>query len=364
MNIAEFKKVCDALGRLASVRASAPLPQSAIGVQVKNGKMKWISSDGEAALSADMDEMDGDFSYYVAARPLLQSAKVFKGKGEVTLYATREGLNIETDDRQSITLKAMGTLPEANFPKRPRDFRASVPASKETFSQMSKVLPAISNLGNFKFGVTTLSCSNSSVDIEVLAPGVGAILARLSLVGFDKDYFNVGVRSSVWDALRACISDGDIRFGDSGVSVRSGRFELVAGSILASGKDGSTTHWPASGLKTFDGPPDATFHIEKKRLVDLLKGIAPHDEHNRVTVTVGSNGIKVSPFASDVGISLQIPTFGSGSRSFRADYLESICKTIEGKEVTIGWTTNNPSIMVVSPEMMRWLIMLAPVALS
>jgi DNA polymerase III sliding clamp (beta) subunit (PCNA family) len=117
--------------------------------------------------------------------------------------------------------------------------------------------------------------------------------------------------------------------------------------------------WPIMSLAY---EPSVTFTMEKKPLIEAVKGVMPFDEHNRVTLAVKPGGIEASAFGHEKGMFVPAETKNEGHRSVNADYLLRLLRAIDGKSVTIGWA-QQPAMIISSPEMSGWTILLAPVAM-
>jgi hypothetical protein len=62
-------------------------------------------------------------------------------------------------------------------------------------------------------------------------------------------------------------------------------------------------------------------------------------------------------------MTVPVDTLNEGHRACNAEYLLKLLRAIEGKSVTIGWA-QQPAMILGTPEMVGWTILLAPVALN
>lgn len=373
MKVSEFKKYTDALARFATTREKASGPSSLIGVQNRNGVLKLISGSSRAAMVvtvAEHDSAEEDFSYTVPARPLIQASKVLPARSEITLRGDKRGLHIQAKGGGTIDISATDIpLREAGFAKKPKKFRVRGNIDVTNLKRISKLFKNVSA----KVEVPSVHVVRGTAYATAVAPGNRPMYVNYrfdaeSSVGPDDDYNMAGYRD-FWEALTHFTEDGVIEWGRDGILVKSDFAECYSAPYLVSKWDAKThTAGPAEEQVAWPimvavEASDVSFTMERKVLLDAVKGQAPFDEHNRVTLEVNAGSVRVMPFGSSDGMDLPCKASGKGIRSVNADYLITLLNAMDGKEVTLRWSGGVPAISISSKEYSSWTILLAPVAL-
>lgn len=372
MKASEFKEIVQVLSLFANIRETAKPPESQIGVQVNNGVAKLIAGSGPAGTVVTLDgETPGKFSYTVEARPFLQSAKVITGKQEVTLDINEKGVTISTSEGGRVFLKAEGRLLEAGYAKKPKVAVVRTALPGPAFKQLAKVVDAIND--DFEVDPPGLEQIEDKTHVVIVQPLKSrAMYARFEAVGErlepEIDGYHVAAYALFWRAMKHFTADGLIEWGEDGLLAISGPYELYATSYRVSEYDPQTRRsepprhpdaWPIMSLAY---EASVLLTMEKKPLVEAIKGVMPFDEHNRVTLSVGPSGVEVSAFGQEKGMLVPADTKNEGHRSVNADYLLKLLRAMDGKSVTIGWA-QQPAMILSAPEMVGWTILLAPVAM-
>lgn len=374
MKASEFKELVQVLNLFANVRETAKPPESLIGVQVNGGVAKLIAGSGPAGTVVTLEgETPGKFAYTVDARPFLQSAKVISGKQEVTLEVTEQGLTIVTSEGGRVTLKAEGRLLDAGFPKKPKMFVVRSHVRGAAFKQLAKVFDTIH--GDYEIEAPSLEQVEGTSHFVCIEPvkEKRAMYAHFETTGEDlepdaKMGYAVAGYPAFWRSLKHLEADGLIEWGEDGVMALSGPYAIYSTPYRVSPYDPKTRRsepprnpapWPIMALK---GEPSVLLTIEKKPLIEAIKGVTPYDEHNRVTLSVRAGGVEVSAFGQEKGMFVPADTKNEGHRSVNSDYLLKLLRAMDGKSVTIGWA-QQPAMILSAPEMEGWTILLAPVAM-
>lgn len=364
MKVSEFRDICDALGKYATTREKATGSESKIGVQVANGVLKFIASSGDAGVVVAAGPHEGRFVYTVDARPFLQSAKALPAKQNVDLSVDKDGLTIIAEGGGRIKMNPAGTM--EGFTRKPKEFTASVPVPATSFAQIAKVFKAVSG----KIEVPSIQIVDGAAHIVAVAPGNRPMYASVMLPGaIGEDGYSASATLDFWDGLRAIKSDGVIEFGRGGMLARSGTVECYSAPYLVSKYDAAsgTTHashepqaWPLMSVPTGN---EVAVKVQRSTIVTVLRGQAPFDEHNRVTLRVAGGLLSVSAFGSTAEQSIPVEARGAGTKSVRSDYLTSILSNLDGKEVVLKWGSGTTAISVHAKEHSDWTILLAPVAI-
>lgn len=374
MKNSELKKITDALARFATTREKADGPIALVGVQKKGDTLKFISGHSKAGMVVAIPEFtgeNGDFSYTVLARPLLQTSKVLPAKSLVHIDARRDGLHLQTEGGGSFDISPTGlSMRDAGFARKPRGARIRGTLDKATLKRMAKLFKAISA----KVMVPSVQIADGVGYAVALSPGDShAMYANYrfpaeNINGDDDNYAMAGYRE-FWEALTHFTEDATIEWDRTGVRVIAGNMECFSAPYLVSRWNPETKTseapeevlgWPIM-LATEKSGTATT--IPRKDLLTVVKAQAPFDEHNRVTLTVDTDSIRVSPYGSDDGMDMPAISNGKGIRSVNADYLTALLNAMDSKEVTLRWSRGTPAISISSEGYSSWTILLAPVAL-
>lgn len=369
MKVSQFKTYTDALARFATTREKALGPESLIGVQKRGDTLKLISGHSRAGMSVTIPEHeseDGNYAFTVNARPLLQSVKVLPASTEVVLKAGPDGLRLQAAGGGIIDLgKSDVPLREAGFAKKPKGFVAEGTIDVKNLKRMSKLFKAICA----KVTVASIQTHEGVGYAVAIAPGNGSQYANYRFPAGGSDNYNMSGYREFWEALTHFSEDGKISWGKGGILVTSGQAECFSSPYLVSRWD-EKTHTAEPPSETIAPPimvatdkSDIMIKIDRKNLIAIVKGQAPFDEHNRVTLTVDTDSLRVSPYGSNDGQGVPATTEGKGIRSVNADYLNGLLNAMDAKEVTLRWSGGVPAISISAEDYENWTILLAPVAL-
>lgn len=329
--------------------------------------MKMISGSSSSGMVVTVQPYEGKFAYTFEARPLLQAAKILPAKDEVEIKATPEGLELVTAAGGGLRLQPNGDLRDAGFAKKPKVFRARASVPEEEWVRLSKTIKEVSD----DIVPPSMHVVGTSVHVSIVAPGgyhPRYATCTLPLIDGDDDYA-ASSYNDFWDSLRAFKTEGVISFGRDGVLAATGRLEAYSGSYLVAKYNQVEKRpeparepdpWPI--LKS-DGELATSFTMDRKNLLAVVKGQAPYDAHNRITMEVTSGSLVVRPYGSEAEQRIPTSTVGSGVRSVRADYLGGFLSIMDCKEVTVGWHASAKAIVVDGEGYERWTLLVAPVAL-
>ena len=374
MKVSEYRKVVDALGRFATTRETARGPESLIGVQCSVLQIKLIAGSSVAGVVVQLPSEDCDtttdgplhFSYTVDARALLQSAKILPAKETIRFKIDRNMLSVIVSGGGKLELKATDTLlNQAGFHKKPKVFTAKAFVYGESFARIARIFSEISE----KVEVPSIQIDGKYAYAVAVSSGKRARYANIRLEGDGPDGYSASGYLDFWESLKSLTADGEVGFGRNGILAVSGNIECYSAPYLTSRYDPETkiSHepkeppaWPILGTKNML----TSFKMERKGLIDIIRGQAPNDEHQRVTVRISKNAVFISAFGSETGLTIPTETTGSGFRSFRADYMTGLLRAMDSKEVTVCWGDPAKAIRIDAVEYPNWTILLAPISLD
>jgi hypothetical protein len=181
--------------------------------------------------------------------------------------------------------------------------------------------------------------------VSLTLPGEGAEVASNARLPF-------------WDALRALDIDGTLSWGPDGIVAKSGLSECFSAPYHP-----DMVAWDAVKVNPRATDAFISFTLDRKSLINVVKGQAPLDEHNRVTFEVDTDSVSIRAYGIEDGQLVPCQTAGRGVRSVNADYLNGILASMDAKEVTVRWTPQAPAISIAAKEYDKWTILLAPVIL-
>lgn len=373
MKVSELKKYSDALARFATTREKAKGPESLIGVQKRGDILKLISGNSRAAMVVTIGEHDsdeGDFSLTIAARPFLQAAKVLPARSEITIRATKRGVHLQTASGGNFDISASEfTLREVGFAKKPKKFRVQGKIDAQTLKRLSKLFKNISA----KVEVPSVQVVKGTGYATAVAPGNRPMYANYRFpaesANGTNDQYNMAGYRDFWEGLTHFTEDAVIKWGRDGVLVQSPGVECYSAPYLVSSWDveaqraGPPEEQVAWPIMVATEKSDVAFTIERKVLLEASKAQMPFDDLNRVTLEVNAGSLRVMPFGSNDGMTLDVEATGKGIRSVVADYLNTLLNAMDSKEVTLRWSGGVPAISISAEEYSSWTILLAPVAL-
>lgn len=375
MDSKEFKQIASALSQFASTRETAEGAESYIGVQCNAGQFKLISGNENAGTIVTVGPVDSSlkFGYTIGAREFLQAAKVLTGKMDIELVPEKDKLTIKTSTGGKVVLKVKGVLVEAGFPKRPRTFESSMVVPAQDFERISKLLVGASK--NYaatpkvaRYEPVTVQLIDDVAHLVMVGSGIHAKYIHMAFEGEGPNEAHYGAHFDFYEAFKSLSADGKVQFGSEGYLAVSGNIELYTPARLVARwdyehqKSYDPEHTPAWPVLEFKGVPETAFTMNKKALADAVKGVMPMDEHNRITFSVNIGSLAIAAYESKDGIVLPTETVGVGVRSVNANYLNDLLSAMDAKEVTIGWTTGQPALVITAQGYEAWTILLAPVA--
>jgi DNA polymerase III sliding clamp (beta) subunit (PCNA family) len=347
------------------VREGAQSPRDRILVQSSPSSMKLVAGNKSSTLVLSLPSETKTRSVFtVAARVLLQSAKVLVGKGEVTLEADDKGLHLHTS-----------TGGRATFPRidgSPRDFilpakQTEMIAEFEDLSRMGKVLKACA--GDIPphtwVSVTTAGREGETTTIALTASDAHKY-ARVDLGGGEGLEVPYLFHADALDGFKAIEEPGKVEWSENTVEFVTATKRLVARSHQGEGwkNIGFPSRGAIAGIK-----------MDRKVLIEAIKGVSGKDPHERFQIamsrkgmTHGEDGVYIGSFDSTDWYRVDgTPQGESAPLALSAAYALDILRSMDGKMVTIRWPESKADLTKVafSSEENRWTkILLAPIASS
>jgi hypothetical protein len=368
MKVSELKKITDLLARFATTREKATGPESYLGVQKRGQELKFIAGVSTAGVVVDVPEHeseDGDYAYTIDARPLLQTVKVLPAKTVITLRTDKSGLHIQTEGGGVFDLsKTNVSLRDVGFAKKPKGFLAEGVLDVKTLKRMSKLFKSVSA----KVEVPSVQIKGGTAWATAVAPGNRSQYVNYRFPASGLDEYNMSAYRSFWEALTHFKDDGVIKWGKEGIMIETESASVFSAPYLVSKYDPKvgpeppreTEPWPILAMK---GETKIWFKMDRKTLIEIVKAQAPLDEENRVTFTIDTGSLRVTPFNSKDGMDVPCEGKGTGIRSVSADYLNGLLSHMDAKEVTLRWDDGVPAISITAEDYEKWTILLAPAGL-
>lgn len=367
MNVTEFKRKLAALSTHATIREKATGPESRIGVQAAGGKIKLIagtSRTGVTVIAGDTDVTGRVFT--IDARPFLTSGKVIKGKLDLQFEVTGSGLGIVTDKGGSLGCQETGTLRESGFVKRPRKLIAQAQIDGPKWAQIGRLFDAVQR--DIDIPTPTIDIRADGTDITAVSPVMQELYASLHVNNSQGEAYGAAY-VDFFRSLKVLEHSGTLSFCEDGVVASAGDIEIFSGPYRVARYDAKKrTSLPPENPKplptlNFRGTPATSFTLERKRLIDVLRGQASNDQDNRVTLVVNDTALEVVSYGAESGFVIPTATSGQGMRSVNAGYLMDILRAFDSKEVTLGWGVS-PGIKIDAEGYQGWTILVAPVVLD
>ena len=368
MKVSEYQAIAKSLSKFATTREKAMGPESLIGVQNKGGVLKFIAGNSKAGCSVTTTDYtsSADGSFTVGARPFLQAAKVLPARSTIDIIASDKRVVVRTEGGGQIELDRNGTIKEAGFAKRPKEFVASGEIVGADWGRLSKLFKTVSD----KIEIPGVQYIDGVAYASCVAPGNRPryVSYRFPANGGEEGYNMAGYRD-FWEGLAAITADGTLKWGKDGVIASGGGVEVFSAPYLVAKYDREAGileephEMPALPIMRTTGKYDVVLKMPRKELIDIIRGQAPFDEHNRVTLKVMPEKLRVSAFGTETGQEVVAEANGTGFRSIRADYLNGLLNSIDAKEVSLGWGAGMPAVSIEAEGYAQWTILLAPVAI-
>jgi len=354
MKVNELRSACDALARFATVREKNEAVDTRIGVQAGGGRLKLISSDGRSGMVVDLCPSDDSATFYIDARPLFQGAKVLPAKSDITLDVSNKGLSIKTDTGGSLQLPNKGTLYDAGFAKKPKSIGGTTSIYGLALNQMSKLFTATTR-GEEKLSIITgdIQVTGDAIHFTFVEPRV-----KTKYASWHKDLAFVSGQPTLntldggfFESLKSVSGDATVVLNVQGVMVEEEHQTIYTSNVLGEGP------LPILSVKG----DLISFTMERKKLIDLLKGQIPHDEHGRVVMTWGRDELEVRPYGNEDGMTIPVKTIGTGSRGVNANLmLDMLGGMDDAKVVSVRIAQGSPAIILSAEEYKDWTLLVAP----
>lgn len=369
MTVTELKRTLTALSSYASVREKASGPESLIGVQSKDGVLKLIAATTRGGIVATVGLGDfPDTTFTVASRPLLSVAKALKGKLELSWEVDGQQLRLVSDKGGRIALDSTGELKDSGFAKKPRRPTATAFVSGDQFTQIGKLFKAVQQ--DIGILTPTMHFFDEKCVLTSVVPVSKSAYASLEVAAKFNDEQSGSGYLEFWESLANLSQDGTIDSGLDGVVARSGVYECFSAPYLVSDYNQRLKKsnppeppkpWPTFGWVDTAAMTRAT--VDRKSLIEAIRGQAPNDELSRVTLQVDTGTINVSAFGAEDGMTLPASTEGRGVRSVQSLYALDILRAFDmSKEVELAWGIS-PAIRLQGKEYTHWTVLIAPVTM-
>ncbi len=368
MRVSELRKIVEPLARFATTRETAQPPVSLIGVQARMESVKFIagtSTSGSIVTVPEGISVKEVANFAISARQLLQAVKVLPAKEEVDVVVDLSRLSIVAAGGGKVEFDSVCPLSNVGFARKPKDFVAKGKIAGKEFKRIARVFKEISA----KVEVPAVQVVGNYAYATAIAPGNRGRYATFKFEAEGQNEYNMSAYLDFWTALAGIEDDGFLYWGPKGLLAKSDNVEIYSAPYLVSKYDQKTktaelpretAPWPLLQIK---GELDTGFTIERKALLDIVRGQAPFDEHNRVTLIVDAGSLRVTPFGGDSGMEVPVTAHGKGIRSVRADYMTGLLSNMDSRDVSLRWGSGVPAVSIAAEDYEGWTILLAPVAL-
>jgi hypothetical protein len=273
---------------------------------------------------------------------------------------------VKTEGGGKIELDSTGTIRDAGFAKKPKNHVAVGTIWGPDWARLAKMFKTI----GAKIEIPCVQYVDGIAYASVVAPGERPRYASYRFPAeCDVEGYNMAGYRDFWDGLTAITDAGAIKWGKDGILASGGNVEVFSAPYLVSKYDSETRtaeeprEMPPIPILRTTGKYDVVVKMGRRELIDIVKGQAPFDEHNRVTLKVTPGTLLVSAFGVETGQEVPAQAKGVGFRSIRADYLNGLLNSIDAKEVSLGWGSGMPAVSIMAEDYVQWTILLAPVAM-
>lgn len=347
MEVRFFVDACETLARFASVRENAKEPADRILIQSYGGSLKLIAGTDTKTVIVDCGPSEDIFRALVSARVFLSAGKALKGKGQVTIEKAPDGVILRVTTGGEVRLPNVASMPPAY--ERPVLIGARGEAAAGLLPSAVKRVTAVADKSGWLEQVVFSVGEGLDVSVRAMDSHMYVEHPDFGLDGAEE----LPVPVDFVESLRGFEGACDI--------ILSNRLTVVCGPYTAVTQPLSKTplpRWPAT-------TENSSVLADRKQLIAMVKGTAPHDEHNRVALTASGSSISCSPWGKDdTGISLPAKVDGTGGRiGVTADYLLKLLNAIPTTKVGLAWEAGATGVIRVFGENDPWRQLLAPVAL-
>lgn len=357
MNIGDFKTYLDVIGRFASIRENADEPSDRVLIQSVAGHLKLVAGSSDRTVVVDCGVSGGeDVMVVVAARPLIQWAKGLRGRGGITLSGGPSGVQLDSSTGASLSLPNItNQLPGYIRPPAITPF-TGVPVPSDFWPDVVKVIETVA--GDVPpYDEVALSALDDTITLTAAGLYTFAELGLTNQrwVGFDGHMG--GVPASFFESLRPFREAGDLTVDKDRVMVRSGFYTAVV--KLNDKNPGLPPH------DTFVVDKTTRVVVDKRQLVDMVKGVSTQDEHGRVRLTTSKDRLRLSPWgAHDVGVEMPAKVEGKhGTVGVTADLFSKMASAMTGSEAAFSFNADVQAELEYRDGKWPWRTALATVAL-
>jgi hypothetical protein len=353
MKVSELKTVVGALQSFATVRDKNEGVDTRLGIQAGAGRLKFITGDGTSGIVVDVQETEERASFYTDFRPFAQGVKVLPAKSEVVLSVSQDGLAIRAAAGGELLLKNKGPLYDAGFAKKPHDSDAlhfiedgiELNRLAKLFSAVTKGEERLSQI------VATLRMDETGIHWSFVEPRV-----KTKYASYNQRSTHMGNRlllldAGFIDALKAVGKDCDVAVGYESLIVDDGHNVIYTSNV------GNMESCPVLAVQG----DLINFTMERKKLIDLLKGQIPHDEYGRVVMSWGKDTLEIRPFGDEDGMTIPVKTIGTGTRGVNANLMIDMLNSMDdSKVVSVRIAQGSPAIILSAEEYKDWTLLVAP----
>jgi hypothetical protein len=324
-------------------------PTDSILIQATNGRLKLVAGTADSTLIVDAGETSATGKALISAKLLLNAAKSLRGKGTVEFEVTPEGATVRVSTGAEMGLpNTEDKMPD--WVRVPKQDVAATPFPAGFLAEMAKVFDATTG----KYWPYSHVAVSSKGQALRFAGSDRYAVAMVDLEGPEVlgEAYRGSISSVFTGSLRGIDGGGTIRMTDDTLWLVAGPYTAVTRLYEA-----FSYYFPS----ILEREPDTTAEIDKKVLIDMVKGVASQDEHNRVALAAREATLTVHPFL-DPATSVKAPALvqGEGSVGLSSDILSRCLAAYPGKSVTLGWSPGRAPLRIVD-RTWPWTLLIAPV---
>ena len=336
-------------------------PTDRVLIQASRGRLKLVAGTADSTLVVDAGETTAQGKALVSAKLVLNSAKALRGKGTVEFTVSPAGAAVRVSTGAEMLLANVDdAMPDW---VRPKVTSFAVPFGEGFLAEAARVFDATTGKSwpyshiaiSAEDGILTLTATDryaySSVSLE------GA--EELPEQGY------LGSISSVFTGqLRGLDAAGQVHVID-GKATRNGGYltdevvTLVSGPYTAATRFVRAASLPHTDM--FAAEAETSVSLDKKVLIDMVKGVGTNDQHNRVTLVARNAALTIHPY-QDPTTSMKVPAKvegADGSVGVSADILSRCLTAYPGKTASLGWSRVRAPITLLDRSW-PWRMYLAP----
>lgn len=348
--IAEFKDICETLGRFADIRETAKEPRDRVVAQVGGGRLKFIAGTEDYTVIVDAGPAEGKDKAVVKARLLLNAAKALRGRGEVYIDVDRGGAFLEASTGGKVKLASFVSL-VPSFVRPPKKAEAQTVIEHPGFGLASKVFPAVTSKYHPSDKVYLTS---GQKELALTATDQRSFGRWAMPVAYDGEPWSLGaLPRDLFPAIRDLIAPGPLAWDAERIAIRSGRF-LVGARLLP-----ERAPWEGQQPEASD---KVRVTADRKQLIDALRGMAGSDVNKRVRLNTRSGVLHVENWEGAGSMDLDADIHGSGRVGVDSGRMVKLLTALPGKSVRVEFEGTRPGVIrLTTEEATGWQTLLAPV---